>query len=366
MTGLDQVLRESMTDIATEVTPAEFLPRAKATSRRLRNRRRRVTAGSLAMLAIAGGGMAAALPRITRSDRLTAPPAVLVVDGLPEGTPKRIAMLLTFDGRGFGNTPPLYVALDAETRRFVRLPPKSAEPGEFATISESSADGKAIVSVSDKAATVLTLADMRSTKVEFEPCPGSPISYGRNFKLSPDGTRYAVVRSCDADGQIQIYDLASRNPVGTPFRQSADAAAFDMQWSPDGTRFATSNRISTAIVDVASGAVIQSFPTSAFVGKWSADSRSLLAWRGTDASIRPVVVDLSSGRTREIPLLAGDLFPLGWDTTERLVWGRLNDQLGRPAALVTANLDGSNVRDWLHIKGDHSLDQVQWTTDMSR
>lgn len=146
--------------------------------------------------------------------------------------------------------------------------------------------------------------------------------------------------------------------------QSSDEASI-IQWSPDGSRYSTATRTSTSIVDADSGAVIRFFATSSMGTFWSADSRSLLAYQGPEETFHPVVVDVRSGAVRSVTLLPGGLFPIGWDTPDRLVWGRFDNQDG-PTVLITATLDGTDVRDWLRVDGSHSLDQVQWTTELSR
>ena len=138
-----------------------------------------------------------------------------------------------------------------------------------------------------------------------------------------------------------------------------------MQWSPDGTRYSIADYSSTSIIDANSGAVIRTLPTSSVGGRWSADSRSLLAWQGPEDSMKPVIVNLESGATQDVQLLPDKLYPVGWDTVDRLVWGRFDNQVG-PNVLVTANLNGTDVRDWLRIEGEHSLDQAQRTTQLSR
>lgn len=367
MTRLDHVVTEALSEMAGEVSPTDFVQRAHLAARQMRNRRRRIAAGSLALLAISGVALTAVLPGATKAGYLAAPPSVLDVDSVLEGTPKRIAMLMTFD-RVFGTEtpPPVFIALDADTRQFVRLPSDVSSANQAPADRVLSADGQAIVTLPvGQDATVLTLADMRSTKIEFEPCPGiPPASHDYDFELSPDSKRYAVTRDCDASGEVQIFDLATRKPVGGPIRLPVDGF-LTTKWSPDGARLVTATRTSSAIVDAASGAVIRSLPPS-MGGRWSADGHRLLTSMGPADAMHPVVVDVRSGAVQEVTLLPDGLFPIGWDTPDRLVWGRFGDEQGQPAVLVTANLDGTDVRDWLRIEGSHRLDEAQWTTELSR
>jgi hypothetical protein len=60
------------------------------------------------------------------------------------------------------------------------------------------------------------------------------------------------------------------------------------------------------------------------------------------------------------------VYPLGWDTADRLVWGTLRGEGKAPGVLVTADLDGRNVREWLRITGDDALDAIEWTTSLAR
>ena len=365
MTRIDELLGDVFADMVAEVEPVDFVTRARAASHRIRNRRR-VVASAAAIALIASVGATFASRR--GSTESTARPTELALDTLTVGTPARLSMLLTFSaergiGASLGPGGGTFVGRDAATGAFVRLVlpvPNANDPLTLYSLTDS---GKSLYAGSAGGGTdIRNLSTGVRTHIDSSPCPVGQDSGGASIDLSPDGTHYSMSLVCADSMTVQVFETATGRAVA-PALARADTRSFALpgMWSADSRLLALGGESESVIMAGASGMVTSRLAGSAKPRGWSADSRRLIGWQRSAGASLPVVFDVTDGSVAQLRAPGPDLYPVGWDTTDRVVWAQIHETAGG-TSLVSADIDGHNVTEWLRITGDLTLQQIEWTT----
>lgn len=156
--------------------------------------------------------------------------------------------------------------------------------------------------------------------------PGAPARIATDVTLghmgpawSPDGRRMAYVglkgeTAGDRDSNaLIIQDLSSRQTRQLVVRSLSNIGVVPPRWSPDGRQLLVrgrdiTNREGLHVIDVESGALVESFPESALNRfDWSADGRSIVFGRA-----RRQIVSRSVSTKRETVLFEGAAHDLEW------------------------------------------------------
>jgi WD40 repeat protein len=380
VTRLDHIVHDVMDEMAGEVSPADFVRRAESASRRLRNRRRLTATGLASVAILAAALVSSGAGRRQETRLLTEPPPPRVLDLAQVGAdrPGRIAMLLAGvdNGERPGSAKSLpfsTIALDAESGAYHWF--DHAKGGAPLSLS---ADGTTVMSARQEGAALKAVLKNVATgalvRVPLDLCRDYD---GFSLSVSPDGKQIAVIQACAGRSSIKIIDAGTGQSRALPYdREDLSGAAsrmYSTSWSPDGTTLAVVDGSEVVLYDVSTFESVR-LPLQFEGAMWSADSQRLLLFRGGDKKLIDngmihAVLDVRSGTTQAVTAPPNGQWVAGWDTERRLVWVVFpapGEQDGGDT-LRTAELDGSDVREWFRF-ADSSVrpGMVFLTTSISR
>jgi dipeptidyl aminopeptidase/acylaminoacyl peptidase len=189
-------------------------------------------------------------------------------------------------------------------------------------------------------------------------CPTRPFGGFEEVAVAPDGSEVAfackkVGREAAWSTDVDIWVVPSDGSA-EPRCVTEDNEAYDSQpsYSPDGTKLAwlamerpgyESDRLRIVVMDRASGAkrvVTEDWDRSASSISWSPDGQTIYT-SAADLGQRAIfAIDVASGEATRLVAEGTNSDP--YEVRRRLVY--VHDDLNAPAEIVSAALDGSDVR----------------------